>query len=198
MNNKTMISMGLIAIFLGMMGCSGNDGDMDTPDASPYYFQFKVNSSQVDYTYTPETQQNLTGAYLVDQDNQLHVMQLSGTESIFSPNKNQLVIYLNHAEAFTTGITYSNNPSSHATVPSYFIMGYHDQDGDNYTAALNTTLTPLWESVQLTFDEITGDGIKGTFSGKLLQYDASAGQNLLIGQIEITEGKFHVPRNNEP
>ncbi len=188
--------LSLATILLLAVGCS-NDDDKPAQTETEFYFRFKVNGEQVTYTYTPETQINLTGGYLFDEKNQLHVIQLSGTQSIYEPSRNQMVIYINNTSEFTTGLTYSNIESADVTLPFYLLMGYFDADGKGFSAAMNVISTPLWENVYVKFDEITDSGIKGTFSGKLYQYNTSSGQNMLEGEVQITAGEFYVPRNNE-
>ncbi|MCE7054151.1 hypothetical protein LZF95_05655 [Algoriphagus sp. AGSA1] len=186
----------LATLLLLAVSCSSDD-DKPAQKETEYYFRFKVNGEQVAYPYTPETQINLTGGYLFDEKNQLHVIQLSGTQSIYEPSRNQMVIYINSTSEFTTGLTYSNIESADVSLPFYLLMGYFDADGKGFSAAMNVVSTPLWENVYLKFDEINESGIKGTFSGKLYQYDTSSGQNVLEGEVQITAGEFHVPRNNE-
>ncbi|WPR77368.1 hypothetical protein [Algoriphagus sp. NG3] len=186
----------LITILFLAVACS-NDDNKPTQTEAEYYFRFKINGEQVTYAYTPETQINLTGGYLFDEKNQLHVIQISGTQSIYEPSKNQMVIYINNSSEFVTGLTYSNIESADVTLPFYILMGYFDTNGEGFSAAMNVISTPLWENVYLKFDEITDSGIKGTFSGKLYQYNTSSGQNVLEDEVQITAGEFYVPRNNE-
>ena len=198
MKRFTFILTALLSALLLVIGCSKDNDGLDLNGKTEYYFKYRVDGTEVNYYLDLEIQINLTGGYSFDEDNQLYVIQLTGSKNIHDINKDQMVIYVNSTSEFMTDTTYSNTESADTVSPFYLIMGYFDENGENFVAGLNTPLTPLWEKVYLQFDEITDKGIKGTFSGKLLQYDSSAGQNVLVGEVEITSGEFYVPRNNEP
>lgn len=198
MKRLTLTLTAVFSIMILAISCSKDDDNgLDTKEKSEYYFRFKVGGVQINYEFQPETQINLTGGYLYDEKNQLHVIQLSGSATIFEANRNQFVIYLTNTTEFTTNVTYTNIESSGTTPPFYILMGYFDQDGESFSAAPNTTINPLWKNVYVKFDEITDTGIKGTFSGELARYDTSSGKNILKGEVQITDGEFYVPRNNE-
>ena len=195
MKKSILKAMLLLASTAFWISCSSED---DSPQrATEYYFSFKLDGQAINYPYQPESQINLTGGIYFDGVNQLHIMQLSASKDIFQPLKNQVVFRLENKEEFEVGINYSNLPSNGFQVPHNFLFSYNNGDGKSYIATKNSTLAPLWESVEVQFSEINANGIKGIFSGTALNYDTSTGKNILTGKVEISEGKFYVPRNNE-
>ncbi|MFC5623445.1 hypothetical protein [Algoriphagus winogradskyi] len=192
---KTLIYTLLLASTTFLLACSSEDDSL--PKASEYYFSFKVNGQAMDYPYQPESQINLTGGLYFDGVNELNIMQLSGSKDIFQPLKNQVVFRLENIEEFKEGTKYTNIPSNGFLVAHSYLFGYYDENGKSFLASKNSPLASLWDSVEIEFSEINANGIKGSFSGTALNYDSSTGMNVLTGKVEITEGKFHVPRNNE-
>ncbi|WP_268036024.1 hypothetical protein [Algoriphagus sp. PAP.12] len=181
--------------FLLLTACSSGDEE-PKDNNSLYYFKFKVDGEQKIYNYEPETQINLTAGKYFDQVSQLHIIQLSGSKNIFEPLHNQIVFRLDHTEDFKAGISYSNLATSGSIHLQTLLFSYFDENGQVYIAT-NNTISPIWEELVIEFEEIGAESMKGDFSGKARAYDSSSGQNLLIGEVEISEGEFRVPRNNE-
>ncbi|SFT50677.1 hypothetical protein SAMN04489724_1052 [Algoriphagus locisalis] len=197
MKKSLVVLIALISSIYIWSGCSSGDENPTDNEKSIYYFRFKIEGQLVEYPYQPETQINLTGGKYYDGVNQLHIIQLSGTQNIYQSLKNQVVFHLGHTEDFTTGITYSNLASEDVVTLHTFLFGYHDENGKNYIATKNSAVVSIWDEVTIEFSQIDASGLKGTFSGTGKSYDSSSGQNILNGSVQITDGEFYVPRNNE-
>ncbi|UZD23567.1 hypothetical protein PBT90_09215 [Algoriphagus halophytocola] len=197
MKNFTFILFCLLSTFFIMAGCSDGDEKPDEKIKSEYYFRFKVNGILEEYIYQPETQINLTGGKYYNEENQLHIIQVSGHRNIFQPQQNTVVLQLFHTEDIATGITYSNISSPSSVLPQFFGITYIDNDGKTYLATNNNPAFPMWEIASFKFDRIDATGMKGTFSAIGKTYDTTTGQSILTGRVEITDGEFYVPRNNE-
>lgn len=179
-----------------LMGCSSDDSEPNDTQERDYYFHFKADGAQVDYEYQPETQINLTGSILFDSSTNTNVVSIAGIEDIFdSGTQNRLTIFLSDSADIVTGIDYTNIVGEGDRTPSsIFLMNYYDEQGNLYSAALNTGPTALYEFAKVTFTEITDDKISGTFSGTLTWYDLSNGTVQLVDSVLISEGIFSVPR----
>ena len=187
----------LLSSLVILVACTKGDHNDTSQQITDYYFKFNLDETTVNYDFKPESQINLTGIYVFDKSNQLHVIQITGSDNIFKPNENQFIIYLNTASEFKISTAYSNASSLDTETPANFLMGYYNKNGEIFTASVNSQNLNLWKNCYVTFDEITEDAIKGTFSGELLRYDTSTGQNLLVGSVTIKDGKFYVPGHNE-
>ena len=197
MKKSLIVLIGLLSSIFFWSGCSSGDENPVDNGKSIYYFRFKAEGQLVEYPYQPETQINLTGGKYYDGVNLLHIIQLSGTQNIYQSLKNQIVFRLDHTEELTTGITYSNLSSSAVVTPHTFLFAYYDENGKSYIAANNSTTVSIWDEVTIKFSQIDDSGLKGNFSGTGKSYDSSSGQNILTGSVQITDGEFYVPRNNE-
>lgn len=175
-----------------LISCSADDdaGDVVLAD---HYFRFEVDGNQVEYLSTPQAQVNLTGSVGYDGGTQVHSVNVAGIKNILAHSANTLTIFIGSKEEILTGVTYANIAGAGVTVPDFiFQMSYYDQEGDLFIAALNTV--PLWENASVRFEVINEREIKGTFSGTLLRYESSSGQNVLLGEVEVRNGEFKVPR----
>jgi hypothetical protein len=195
MKNTHIHFLLILLVNLFLLGCSKNDNGPDGV-ASDYYFRFKVDGTQVSYKFTPDTQINLTG--IIDHDNEsgLHAVNIAGIDNIFETTlTNRLTIFLGDSNSFTTGTSYTNIEGQGDSTPdSLFSMGYFDEEGNLYSAGLNSTPTPLYDLATVQFTEITDSHISGSFSGVLKWYDTNGGTVNLVGSVIISEGTFKVPR----
>jgi len=186
-----------MVLLIALGGCSSDGpGDPDG-DGGDYYFRFKVDGADRSYPYTPETQINLTGILDHDPNSGLHVMNLAGIkDNSESVPRNRVIIFIGEYRDILTGVPYSNFPAQQGEGPhSIFQLSYFDEQGNIYTAANNTLATPLYDQATVSFTEIAGDHISGTFSGTLKWYDPSGGTVVLMGSVEIEQGSFRVPRH---
>src|SRR5690606_33806498 len=138
MKRFTFILTALLSGLLLVIGCSKDNDGLDLNDTTEYYFKYRVDGTEVNYYLDPEIQINLTGGYSFDEDNQLYVIQLTGSKNIHDINKDQMVIYVNSTSEFMTDTTYSNTESADTVSPFYLIMGYFDENWENFVAGLNT------------------------------------------------------------
>ncbi|MCM4165620.1 hypothetical protein DHC50_18625 [Arenibacter sp. A80] len=181
-------------IFL-FQACSSDDSPNDE-NTSKYYFRYKLDGTQIDYPFKPETQINLTGIYEYDSNSESYGMQVFGAANILdSGQTNRLVIYIGNSAEVTTNITYTNIEAPDSTVPDLiFSMGYTDMVKTMFVTSKNIISTQLYKNAKIRYDKISEDNIQGTFSGILSNYDTSTGQPILTKEVIITDGEFNVPR----
>lgn len=196
--NKFLKAIFLVVFSLMLVcTCSSNDDNSDNNQNLNHFLRYTLNGDQINYTFDSNNQINLIGGITFDSDNQLNIAQVFGTDNIFESNKNQISIFIGSTSEISTGVTFSNTDTSNDVVPAIFVMGYFNDNGAIYTASINTSSVQLWEKASITFNQINENSLIGTFSGKLLLYDNSTGQNILIDEVVISNGKFNVPRNNQ-
>lgn len=181
---------------LVLLGCSSDDSDDNGNQKSEYYFRFKVDGSQISYDYLPESQINLTGSILFDSGTGNYVASIAGIEDVFETDPlNRVTLFLSDSADMATEVDYTNIVGEGDRTPSsVFLMSYYDEQGNLYSAALNTGPTALYESASVTFTEITETKISGTFYGTLLLYDLSGRTVELLDTLVVSEGVFAVPR----
>lgn len=185
----------LLPLIFLFQACSSDDSPIDE-NTSQYYFRYKVDGTQIDYPFKPETQINLTGIYEYDSNSQSYAMQVFGAANILdSGQTNRLTIYIGNSTEVTTNITYTNIEAPNSTVPDLiFSMGYTDMDKVMFITGKNVISTQLYKNARIRYDKISEDNIQGTFSGTLSNYDLSTGQPILTKEVVITDGEFNVPR----
>ncbi len=177
-----------------LQACNSDDDDNGV-NPSEYFFRYKLNGSQVDYPFMGNSQVNLTGSMGYHESTETYTLNVGGFRNIFETGTNTVTILISSTDEIKTGITYSNVEGASNTVPDFmFLMGYYDDEGDLYTTALNINSVPLWKQAYVRFEVINEHEIKGTFSGTLVRYDSSSGENVLLGEVALTEGEFKVPR----
>ncbi len=191
---KYHYSLLLPLIFL-FQACSSDDSPNDE-NTSKYYFRYTLDGTPIAYTFTPETQINLTGIYEHDSNTPSYSMQVFGAENILdSEQTNRLVLLIANSSEITANITYTNTESPNSTIPDLlFSMGYTDKEKVTFITSKNVISIPLYKNAKIRFDKISEDNIQGTFSGTLSNYDTSTGQAILIKEVIITDGEFNVPR----
>lgn len=177
-------------------GCGGDEAE--TPgDASDFYFRFKLDGEQHDYTIL-KGQTNLTGSSAFDEGTDKYVINISGIKDLRAPGKNTVSIFVSDSEGFPTGINFSNFPDEGDDYPDFlFNMAYYDSEGNIYLTGGQGDLdiyTEIYEPGFVKFLEITDTYISGAFSGTLIDYETSSGTNVFMGSVEITDGEFKVKR----
>jgi hypothetical protein len=183
---KKFISISWIAVLaFFLMSCSKDDDDTGTM-AGDYYFRFKLNGQQMDYT-DPKIGHNLSGSFnLVDSEG-IYTTSAVAMKTYPTINKNTLSIVLAHPAEFQTGIDYTNFDASGNVVTQVFVLGYYDANSVFYHAEVySISLFGGETDAKVRFSELTSTNMKGTFSGTL--YDQS-------GSVKVTQGEFNVPRN---
>ena len=184
MKHFTFISwFAILAIFF--QGCSKDDDDSGTV-AGDYYFRFKLDGQQMDYT-DPKIGHNLSGSFNLVDSKGIYTTSAVAMKTYPTINKNTLTIVLAHPAEFQTDIDYTNFDASGNVVTQVFVLGYYDANSVFYHAEIYSI--PLFggeTDAKVRFSEITSTNMRGTFSGTL--YHQS-------GSVKVTQGEFNVPRN---
>lgn len=184
----------LLLPFFLLQACKSDDNENGV-DPSEYYFRYKMNGGQIEYPFMGNSQINLTGSVGYHEGTKTHTVNVGGMQNILEPLTNTVSILISSTDEIQTGTTYSNIEGASFTVPDFmFLMGYYNGEGDIFTAGLNTINVPLWKHAYVRFEAINEREIAGTFAGVLLRYESGSGENVLLGEVEITEGEFKVPR----
>jgi len=179
-----------------LAGCSGENDDFDDKEDNEYYFRFKVDGTDQNYTFG-DAQVNLTGSYGYDNKTGVYALNISGIKNIFESGKHTLTIFMANTGEISKGLNYSNIPGEGDGYPDFsFSMGYYNSEGNIFVAggAGNNPMFGLYRPAFVKFSEIAESAISGTFSGTLMWYDSSGGTNVLKDSVVISGGKFNVPR----
>lgn len=190
---RLLLCATLLLPFL-FQACKSDDDDNGV-NPSEYSFRYKLNGNQIDYPFKGNSQINLTGSMGYHETTKTHTVNVGGMQNILEPLTNTVTILISSTDEIKTGITYSNMEGASNTVPDFmFLMGYYNDEGDLFTAGLNIISVPLWKRGYVRFEVINEREMKGTFGGTLIRYDSSSGENVFLGEVELTEGEFKVPR----
>ncbi|MDR7129708.1 hypothetical protein J2X69_002053 [Algoriphagus sp. 4150] len=174
-------------LFCFLYSCGSEDS---IEPESNYYFRFKVNGVQNNYSETVNQSITFQGWSWSDLslDNGLLDTRVFAAKSINDGGKNSILFDLYHSSPLQTNHNYSNHGTSAMVDPEFLVLGIYDENGtmfytDNlgwnkYNGGVN--------DATIRFNEITENSLKGTFSGTLYS-TKDIGENL-----SITEGEFHV------
>lgn len=175
-----------------MLSCSSDDSDPAGNTSSGYYFRFKLNGTQKDYSETVNLPEAIYLSYAdYPLENGLKETRLFAAKEFTNPGIDALLIDLYHNSNLQTNTNYANYGSSAMTLPELFVLGVYDDNGMMYY-----TNNEGWNgyyggenNAVVRFDEITSNTLKGTFSGTLYSA-AGSGEN-----ITVTDGEFYIRRS---
>lgn len=181
MNRVVYIAVLAIAIFAGCK--KDNSATSSATSSSPYYLRFKSDGVLIEYkdsSYSKPEMGDVPG---------VNTGYFSCWKANSGVNRNMFSIRVYGTDAVNTGSTYTEAIFSPTGTPSTTGFWY-DESGVLYanmntiSAAYSTEVQPF----QTKITELTSTTIKGTFSGKLMDYKTSTVHI-------ISEGEFFLLRD---
>lgn len=169
-------------------GCS-SDQNPETEIVTDYYFRYKINGVQKDYSAFVNTESAAYWNYVDFSNNgQLH-SRLSATENIsYNGQRETLSIDLMLTRNIQANLDYTTSGENRITEPEVLVMGLFDADGNMFLANSYSYSHSFQSDAVVRITEITNSNIKGTFSGTL--YNNSNPDET----VSITDGAFYVHR----
>lgn len=185
---KTLITYTIGYLFLCFLYSCGSEDPIEPDDN--YYFRFKVNGVQYDYSETVKQSVTFQGWSWsnLSLENGLLDTRVFASKSLSDGGKNSLLFDLYHSTPLKANHNYSNNGSSAMLNPELFVLGIYDDDGTMFytdNSSWNENNGGMNDAT-VRFTEINAKSLMGTFSGTLYS-TKDQGENL-----SVTEGEFHV------
>ncbi|WP_437920252.1 hypothetical protein [Sphingobacterium sp. LRF_L2] len=183
MKSKSFFLYFLIPFFL--LSCSGNK-DAEVEETSEYYFRYKLNGTQKDYSSFVNTASASFWNYIDFSVNGKQLSRISATQNIaYNGQRETLSIDLTSTEQIQSGVIYGSSAEVGVVVES-FVFGLFDANGEMWLA--NNYNLSSQDVAVLNLSEIKDSSLKGTFSGVLYK-NGNETETLVI-----TDGEFFVYR----
>lgn len=169
--------------------CSCVSDDSIEPEGN-YYFRFKVNGIQYDYSETVRQSVTFQGWSWcnLSLDNGLLDTRVFAAKSFNDGEKKSLLFDLYHSTPLKANHNYSNTGPSAMLKPELFVLGIYDDNGTMFytdNSSWNENNGGMNDAT-VRFTKINGKSLMGTFSGTLYS-TKDQGKNL-----SVSEGEFHV------
>ena len=168
----------VIVMIILLVSC-GSDDDAG-PGTKEFYMKFKANGVQLVYD------EQAVAVFHYDANNNGYNCQTYANKTS-ELTKDAIDLMIVDTDELTTGVTYSlkNEIDLQVFGPTPQAKAvYWDAAGKGFSAQLPA----MTDEFVVTFTEITGDYVKGSFSGRVF---TSVGREELI----ITEGEFKLSKN---
>lgn len=172
---KKLFILCLLAPFV-FCACKKGDNGGSVNNDTDAYLKCKINGEWLDFKYQ-------VNANDPPSDKVIHFVVIGGNENS-GVNGPSLTLRLTSSEGAKVNTTYNGYPNS--TVELYFDYYYQTANGTvNYEGGHGGS---EGSSAQLTITSLTDWGVKGTFSGVLINYKTKEAYT-------VTEGSFSAPYN---